>query len=169
MKTLHVFLILSLAAVMAVISACENITNPDPINVINEDKVATIRGTVYANLDLTNDTTGVVEMNFERPPAGTNIKVLMDSEDFVASPQPGVNYQKLSYATTVDDSGNYIIEVPAMDTPLNAEIYLDEFSATQVQADSSEESRIFSPAQFPYTVTVSAGFTTHRDIFYNSN
>lgn len=168
MKT-HLLQLTIAVALISVLAACENISNPEPIEVINTEKTATIQGVVYANLDVTNDTTGTMQQDFERAPANTTIKVVLDSRDFVRNPHPAVNYQSLTYETTVDASGNYSIEVPALDRGVNAEIYINNFIANQVQADTSNRSRTFRPSSFPYNVTVVAGMSTFEDIIYTAN
>ncbi|MEX0719357.1 MAG: hypothetical protein WD059_01735 [Balneolaceae bacterium] len=166
MKTFNSILKITCAvAIVAMTFACETISNPEPIDAINEEKMATIQGTAYANLDETNDTTGVI---LERAPANTNVKVVLDAADFV-NIAPGVDYQNLSYTTTVDGSGNFEIEIPALDEPINAEIYLDSFIANQFKADSTNESRLFTPAAFPINASIVADFTSYHNVTYVAN
>lgn len=170
MKTIKVFFITTFAIALAGLAiSCESISNPEPINAIDSTETATIRGTAYANLDKTNDTTFVTKENYERAPQGTTIKVVLDSRDFASNIEPGVDYKSLTYKTTVNSSGDYSIEVPALGDPITAEIYFDSFTASQTQVDSTEEQRNYSPRQFPYTVQISAGLSTFNDAIYNSN
>lgn len=170
MKTINTLATITLAIILSGLAiSCESISNPEPINAIDSTRTATIQGTAYANLDETNDTTGTTEEDFERVPQNTTVKVTLDAEDFASSIEPGVEYGSLSFETTVDASGNFSIEVPALGDPVNAEVYLDSFTATQVQADSSEEQRNYSPQFFPYNITVVAGLTSFSDAIYQSN
>lgn len=170
MKTINSTLKLSLIVVIATLTyACEDISNPEPIELVNPDKIATIEGSVYANLDETNDTTGIIELDYETAPENAVVKVVLDSRDFAGTPQPGVNYQSLTYNTTVDGSGKFTIEVPALDDAINAEIYVGEFSASQTQADSTQQSKIYSPSALPYNVSIVADLTTFHNITYATN
>lgn len=169
MKTLYS--ISKIAAVVVIVSltfACEEISNPEPIDIINEEKTATIEGIVYANLDETNDTTGTMA-DLEFVPSNTTIKVILDSEDFIGNPQPGLTYQNLTYTTTVGSGGAFSIEVPALDEPINAEVYANNFTATQTQADSTTQTKRFSPNSFPYNVTIVADLDSYVDIVYQAN
>ncbi len=170
MKTIKTFFITTFAIALAGLAiSCESISNPDPLNAIDSTQTATIQGTAYANMDETNDTTGVTEEDYERAPQGTTVKVILDSRDFASNIEPGVDYKSLTYETTVNSSGDYSIEVPALGDPINAEIYFDSFTASQTQGDGTEEQREYSPQQFPYTVSIVAGLNSFNDAMYNSN
>ena len=171
MKALNTLLKFTLVAAVAIIStsACENISNPEPIAAIDSTRTATIQGTAYANLDETNDTTGVLEQDYELAPQGTTVKVVINTEDLIANPTPGVNYQSQTYNTTVDASGSFSLEVSAADDAINAELYLGSFSATLTEADSSTVQKTFMPVQFPYNVTVVAGLPAFNDVTYMTN
>ncbi|MEL7832657.1 hypothetical protein [Fodinibius sp. Rm-B-1B1-1] len=168
MKTIKIIFVITFALAGLTLS-CESISNPDPINAIDSTQTATIQGTAYANMDETNDTTFSTKENYERAPQGTNVKVVLNSRDFASNIEPGVDYKSLTYETTVNSSGDYSIEVPALGDPIDAEIYFDSFKTSQTQVDSTEEQRNYSPQQFPYTVRISAGLSTFNDAIYNSN
>lgn len=164
MKALNILLKISLAAVIfaAFTFGCENITNPEPISSIDSTKTATIQGTATAIFDLTT-------FDVEPAQAGTKVKVVIDSQQFVSSPQPGVQYQNLTYTTTLDADGNFSIEVPALDGSTQTTIYFDSFKANQVQGDGTEEETTFTPTPNPINlpqfmggnqITVVAGLTT---------
>lgn len=157
---MNMLLKISLTAVIVAVFTlgCENIENPEPVSAIDTTRTATITGTVFAELDVTNAET-------EPAPQGTKVKVVLDSEDFVTSPQPGVQYQSLTYTTTLDASGNYNVEVPALEGPVSAVIYLDNFSA-DVEGDTSDDKVIFQSNPNGYTVQVIAGLTTFENITY---
>lgn len=169
MKTFYS--ISKIAAVVTIVSlmfACEEISNPEPIDTINEEKTATIEGVAYANLDVTNDTTGTMA-DAEFAPSNTTIKVILDSENFVGNPQPGLSYQNLTYTTTVGSGGSFSIEVPALDQPITAEVYANNFSAIQTQADSTGQKKRFSPDSFPYNVSIVADLNSYVEVIYQSN
>lgn len=170
MKTIKNFFITTFAIALAgLVISCESISNPDPINVIDTTRTATIQGTAYANLDETNDTTGTVEEDYERAPQGTVIKVILDAEDFAGTVQPGVDYGNLTYETTVSSSGKYSIEVPALGDPIDAELYFNSFTATQTQADSSQEQQVYTPQSTSYTVSILADLNSYNDAIYTAN
>lgn len=150
------------AAVFAVAISCESVTNPEPIPAIDTTKTATITGTAYANLDMSNDTTGATEQDYERAPAGTAVKVVLDARDFSASADPN---QNLTYNTSVDGSGNFTIEVPATDAAINADIYMDSFTANQTQGDGTQQEEVFTTFN-PSVTTITAGLTTFTDVTY---
>lgn len=167
MKTFnYLFTTIIIAALIGLAGACEPVTNPDPIPAIDSTQTATIQGSVYANLDESNDDTGDPEQDFEEAPQGTVIKVVLDAGDFG---NLGATGNSLTYTTEVSGSGTYEIEVPAQADPINAEIYLDSFTATQTQADDTEEETTFEPEQFPYNVQITADLKSYNDMFYQAN
>lgn len=171
MKTIKNFFITTFAiAFTGLVISCESISNPDPINAVDSTQTATIQGTAYANLDETNDTTGTTEEDYEHAPQGTVVKVVLDGQDFASSPQQNVDYGSFTYETTVNGSGEYSIEVPALGDPIDADLYFNSFTASQTQAaDSSQEQRTYTPQSQPYTVSIIADLKSFNDAFYNSN
>ena len=81
----------------------------------------------------------------------------------------GVKYQPLTFTTTVNSSGEYSVEVPALDQAIIASIYLPDFTATQIQGPNPEDQEEvdFSPNSFPYNVSIVAGLTHIIDLSYN--
>lgn len=162
MKTIQSFMKLTFAvAIAAAAFSCEKIENPEPIQAIDSTKTATIKGKVYADLDLN-------EPGFEFAPAGTIVKVSIASQNFI-TPMGGVKYQPLTFTTTVNSSGEYSVEVPALDQAIIASIYLPDFTATQIQGPNPEDQEEvdFSPNSFPYNVSIVAGLTHIIDLSYN--
>ncbi|HEX6983626.1 MAG TPA: hypothetical protein VF181_12775 [Balneolaceae bacterium] len=163
MKAFKILLRSSIAAaVFAVAISCEPITNPEPIPVIDSTQTAIIIGTAYANTDMTNDTTGTYEQDYERAPANTIVKVVLDANDFSNTASPG---QNLSYSTQVDGSGNFSIEVPALEGPIGVEVYVDSFKKSQTKSDGTQQAEVFEA--FPSFITVTADMTTYVDVVYN--
>lgn len=76
------------------------------------------------NTDETNDTTynGGIMTQWENVPAGTMVKFVVDSRDLQENPVSGYTYDKLTYTGTVDASGDVMIELPAIATPLAVEV-----------------------------------------------
>jgi len=171
MKALNTLLKFTLVAAVTVTisTACENIDNPDPIPAIDSTKTATIQGTAYANLDETNDTTGVPEQDNERAPQGTTVKVVLDVEDLIPNPTPGVNYSSKTYTTTVDANGNFSVEVEAADAAINVELYMGSFNATRTLGGGGTEQALYLPQLFPYNVQIVAGLTSYNDVTYFPN
>ena len=155
MKTLSILLKVNLAAIIiaAFTFGCENVTNPEPINAIDTTKTATITGAAFADLDLN-------EPGNEPAPSGVKVKVILDSGDFVGNFNPGVKYQKLTYTTTLNASGKYSFEVPALDEPVSAQIFIDSFTEGQVQLDDTEIERTYTASSTGYAVSIVAGLTT---------
>jgi len=76
------------------------------------------------NTDETNDTTytGAFMTQWETVPSGTMVKFVVNSEDLQENPVAGYAYDKLTYTGTVDASGDVMIELPAIGTPLTVEV-----------------------------------------------
>lgn len=76
------------------------------------------------NTNETNDTTysGAVQTQWENVPSGTVIQFVIDSKDLQENPDTTYSYDKLTSTGTVDASGNVTVELPAIGTPLNAEV-----------------------------------------------
>ena len=152
---------LTLAVVIAAAAfSCEKIENPEPIQAIDSTKTSIIKGKVYAELDLT-------EAGLEFAPEGTLVKVSIASQNFITS-IGGVKYQPLTYTTTVNSSGEYSIEVPALDQDITVSIYLSDFTATQIQGPNPEDKEdiTFVPTSFPYNGKIVAGITKIYDLYY---
>jgi hypothetical protein len=121
---------------------------------------ATIYGTAYVNLDITNDTVGTV---YEFVPQGTRIYARINSEDLVEFPSAGVDYGDIIYDTVVGASGSYSFNVAANAKDVTVIFSSDDFMANQVQADESVEPRVFYLPEI-YTVSVNGGVTRIIDL-----
>lgn len=165
MKNLNTLFATVLAIIFTGLAiSCEPISNPDPVPAVDSTKTATLSGNVFANLDQTNDTTGIREDDYEAAPNGQTIKVVLDADDFNPSANPS---DKISFETTVEGSGNFSIEVPAKDGPIDAEIYMDSFMASQNTASGSEEQAYASELHpNPYIVQITANLNTFQDLYY---
>lgn len=102
-----------------------------------EPGTCTISGVIDAPLDMSNDTldNGTFVFN-ETPeyPASAKVTIVIDSEDLDHNPDASYDYKDLTFNTTISSTdGTYSIEVPAISTPLTAEVYFDEFYMDQRQ------------------------------------
>lgn len=134
----------------------------------------TIKGTIDAPLDLSNDTTeaGTFIENF-KPEALTSGKLtfVVDSKDLDLTPDDSFDYQKLIFTATIAN-GEYSISVPAIAEALTVEVYGDDFNAAQRQyvpgdPDSFEEENkkfTFGPISIDGVVN---GLTIVENITYD--
>jgi hypothetical protein len=100
-----------------------------------EPGMATVQGTLWADLDTWNDTnqSGGYQHHPEYAPAGTKVTIIVDSYDLDPTPDPSFDYQDLKFTTTVGTNGAYsITDVPCYNTPIDAKIYFNDFTADQV-------------------------------------
>ena len=124
---------------------------------------ATINGTAFINLDLTNDTLGVI---YENVPSGTAIYAKINSKDLVEFPSNGVNYGDLYYTTQIGANGEFSFTIPANTKNVTVSFSSDDFKANQIQADTTSEQKIFYlPAGF--TETVHNGVTKLTEVFFS--
>lgn len=107
---------------------------------------ALINGDALANLDLTNDTNefGGFEIHLEKVPAGTKIFANINSMDLDPNPSGYINYQELTFQTTVSSAGKYEIEVYAGQKNVDVTILADDFEYNQKINDSTSEWKVFS-------------------------
>lgn len=98
---------------------------------------ATIKGKVWADLNLANDTnlTGGYQYHPEFAPSGTKIIAVINSVDLVDVPTPGYTYQDLTYEGSVDGNGNYTITLPARGKNVNVRIKAVDFEYNQIVMD----------------------------------
>jgi hypothetical protein len=123
---------------------------------------ATINGTAYVDLDITNDTLGII---FEYVPQGTRIYARINSEDLVEFPSGGVNYGDIVYDTVVGASGAFTFVVAANSGNVTVTFSSDDIMANQVQADTTVESKVFYLPQI-FTENVNAGVTRITEVTF---
>lgn len=155
-KTVLSGFILASLFLIAVISGCkkEEATNA-PSNV----GTATITGKVETELDLTNT-------KVENVPVGTKIIAIINSQDLVTNPEPGVTYDNISYETTVGADGKYTFtNIAAANKNVTVHLYPVDFEYNQVQADTTTLRKIFSVN--PLSIDVVKGTNKILDIYYN--
>ena len=137
---------------------------------------AVLEGTIYAPLDLSNDTTingsFIPGLHQEFAPEGTKITAIIDSEDLQTNPQPGYNYQKLKYTTTIGENGRYKFgSLPAINQNIAVELRFNDFEATQIQFDPSNnpsQEKIFTVPGGAVVVIYNGG-TIIKEYEYTAN
>jgi hypothetical protein len=150
MKKTMKFIGLSLTLAVLAFACKDDISNED-----FENGSATINGTAYVDLDLTNDTIGTV---YEYVPQGTRIYARINSEDLVEFPSAGVDYGDIVYDTVVGASGTFTFNVAANVKNVTVTLSSDDILANQIQADATAVPTVFYLPEI-YSVTVSAGVT----------
>jgi hypothetical protein len=151
--------LLSISLVLAVmILSCED----EKTNKEFENGKATIEGTALVNLDLSNDTVGIV---YESVPQGIRIYATINSIDLVQFPSGGVNYGTIIYDTVVGANGSFVFEVDANVDPVTVTFSADDFAANQVQGDETTEETVFELAGF-YTEVVRDGVTRITELVF---
>lgn len=156
-KTVLSGFILASLLLIAVLSGCkkEEATNA-PTNV----GTATLTGNVKAELNLTNT-------DLENAPAGTKIIAVISSEDLVTNPTPNVEYENISYETTIDGSGNYTFSsIAAANKEVTVDIYPADFIYYQVQPDNTTRRVVYSVDKI--TTVVIKNRTTVQDFNYGN-
>ena len=149
--------------------SCKKDETPTPTS----PETATLKGTLWANTDASNDTimggfpAGYdIYNSTERAPSGVVVTVIVDSEDLDPTPEPGYNYQDLKYTTTVGSNGAYeISNIPCYNTPITVEVMFNDFTAPQKKSGTLTE-----PTNFwlgSDMVTIYAGAVVIRDYAYN--
>jgi len=124
-----IFAVLAIGTIA--IASCKKV-EPTPAK---DPGTATIKGTLWANLDTWNDTnqSGGYQLKSEYVPAGTKVTVIVDSYDLDQTPDPSYNYQDLKYTGVIGTSGDYsIANVPCFNTPIDVEVYFNDFSFNKV-------------------------------------
>ncbi|WP_027420934.1 hypothetical protein [Crocinitomix catalasitica] len=164
-------IILSFVAISAIaLVSCKKVEPATPA----EPGSATLTGTVYADKDLSNDTTDagvyIPGLDSELATSGTKLTFVVNSGDLDRSPEPGFDYQDLIFTATLNGSGEYTVSLPAISTALNVDVYFDDFKADQRQYtfDGTFESE--NKSFFLGSTTVGGivdGVTKIQDFTYN--
>ncbi len=151
-KSLSIILMILIGGFFALTSCEEEETDP------GTTPTATLKGTVYAELDLSNTST-------EKVPAGKKIIFRIDAADLVLEPVTGYNYQTLQYETTTNSDGEYSIELPtATHQGVPVEVQAVSFEAQQTQADDSYRDEVYEHGGS--TATLQDGEIVYQDINY---
>lgn len=158
-----IFAVLAIGTIA--LASCKKV-EPTPAK---DPGVATVEGTLWANLDTWNDTDqfGGYELHSEYVPAGTKVTVIVDSKDLDETPDLSYDYQDLKYTAVIGTAGDYTIaNVPCFNTPITVDIYFNDFSYNKVWGPLAGD---FTPTVFTLgsaTVTVYDGAVVIHDATY---
>lgn len=148
------FITMILLAGVFTFTSCDKTEEVEP----GTNPTAVIKGTVYADTDLTDG-------NMEEAPQGTEIFFRINAQDLVLNPQAGYAYQTLQYKATVGADGKYSITLPtAKHQAVNVSIQGNQFETQQTQADNSYKDVVFTAAVIGQATQ--AEQTYHVDINY---
>ncbi len=121
---------------------------------------ATVKGKVFADLDITNST-------YENAPSGTTVTARVRYSDLGISVGSGIMNQYKLYTTTVNSSGDYTLSIDASTSGTSAYFYLDDFTYDQIL--SSDSLGIVKVRKIYYTddfsLEVFSGRTTINDVY----
>ncbi len=162
------FISLFLIAFIIMAISCKK----DEIAPETERKVpkATIKGKVWADLDVGSNSPGM-----EEAPSG--IKII--ARIYVPDLAGGIEVERVpktyvNFEATVNNSGEFSMVVDASTAGLEVTLISDDFSFNQKQGLHPADSSVLAPIRRLYTtntqlVSVIAGGTSVRDIFYNTS
>ncbi|MCH2235699.1 MAG: hypothetical protein MK078_15775 [Crocinitomicaceae bacterium] len=120
----NIFSILAIAAVA--FTSCKDETPAS-----SELGEATINGTVWADLDLTNTTTEGIE--------GMVVSAIIDTRNWSQDPDPFYNYEERVYSATVDANGAYSLTIPATEAGYNVTLRFSDVLTTRTLADGETQ------------------------------
>ena len=103
--------------------------------------ICVVAGDIQANYNTCNDTTSTGGFTITLDDVdGVNITFVINSRDLDRTPSNNFEYEDLSYTTQVNN-GKYYIELPAISTPYNTQVYFDSYNHNQtswiIQVDTS--------------------------------
>lgn len=91
-------------------------------------KTATIKGQLKAQLDLLNDTLGLI---LENAPSGTKVIFKVNASQYIFNPEG--TYDDLLFETTIGDNGIYSFDIPATSRGISVTIMPVDFLFDQGQ------------------------------------
>ncbi|MFO7791188.1 MAG: hypothetical protein R6V32_11530 [Bacteroidales bacterium] len=154
-KSLSIILMILIGGFFA-FTSCDDDEEQDP----GENPTATLKGTVYAELDLSNSSTETVS-------AGKTIIFRLNAQDLVLDPIAGYNYQTLQYETTTNSDGDYSIELPtATHQGVPVDVQAVSFEAQQTQPDDSYIDRVYNHSGS--TTSLQDGEVRYLDLNYTA-
>ena len=141
-KVFYSLLVLTGIFVAVSFTGCKKKTtsSSEPIS-----STAVIKGKVQAQLDLTNTVA-------ENAPAGTRVIAIINAQDLIENPQPGVTYGNIEYSGTLNSDGEYSITVAAGTKPVNVTIKCDDFVYTTILTATSSQRNVYSGPSSATTV-----------------
>ena len=128
------------------------------------DTYATIEGIAWANLNTTNGTNEFV-------PSGTVIIATANTKDYSSNIDNTVNYESVSYTTTVGTNGAYkFTDIVAFDEDVTVTLKFNEFTYNVIKVDPTDplltitEREIFTAGDI--NVIVVANSVQVQDVTY---
>jgi len=105
---------------------------------VKEPGICVVSGDIQANYNTCNDTSSAGNFNttFDNVD-GINITFVINSRDLERNPSNSFEYEDLSYTTQINN-GKYTIDLPAISTPYNAELYFDSYNYNQTSCVTSD-------------------------------
>lgn len=159
MKNLAIVALLFSAFVLTM-SSCKKVEAPTAVDIMTTAGNATISGIAYAVIDESNSTN-------EYAPAGTNIIVEVDPQDFPGVSSQNNNDNKMFYTATVGANGAWTVSVPAPKDPTTVTIYPQDFRADYTDfAGDVEDDQLFEDGSA--NVTVFEGASVLVDFEYEN-
>ena len=153
-----IFILGLLITMFLITSSCKD----DLTNEAFQNGTATIQGIAYANLDLSNDLTGV---EWEYVPSGTHIYAIIDSKDLVQNPSSNVSYGDIIYEAVVGENGSFTFTIEANIDSVPVEFESDEFTHNEIQVDQSTETEIYYLPD-GYSESVRGGVIRYTEIYF---
>lgn len=143
-NTLSIFVLF--LAVLVVLGSCKK---EDPTSLVLDDtKTATISGTVYAQLDLSNG-------DIENAPSGTKLFFKVQNNQYIAGGQGTTIYE-----VTVGAGGSYSLTLPVTDEGIDVVVEAEDFEYNVVQFDGTTTEE---------TIFTGGVMTTVNDVITNGN
>jgi len=151
---------------LGVITSCEKCDDSETDKTMT---YAIVKGYVRANLDMRNDTNefGGFEIQYEKVPAGTRIIARINSADLANDFNPLLNYEDITFEATVDNNGDYTLNVYAGVKDVNVLIMGEDFEYEQWIKDSTREWKKFTTPDLQTTVV--KNLTKIEDMTYLAN
>jgi hypothetical protein len=157
-KSIYLLILLFFSAI--VVTSCKKDDNSNEPFVNGS---ATINGTAYINLDLTNDTLGTI---YEKVPTGTVIYAKINSKDLVEFPSNSVNYGDLYFTSHADANGQFTFTIPSNTKEVSVIFSSDDFKANQIQADTTIEEKVFY-LPTGYNESIHNGVTKFTEVYFS--
>jgi len=131
---------------MLVFTSCKKYEVTEPLD-LSTLPTATIQGTLYADLDLTNAI-------LEYVPEGTKVTVSIPYADYDLTNASGGNYV---LTTTIDKKGSFTINIPVVSSGVNANVSFDAFNYNVIQGITEDTMRIWTQFNLPSKLIAGVG------------
>jgi hypothetical protein len=97
--------------------------------------ICNLSGEVFANYNTCNDT---IMPQFGDAVNDVNVTFVLNSRDLDRTPVDNFEYEDISYTTQIVN-GQYSIELPAISTPYNVQVYFDSYNHNQTSCTFTNE------------------------------